>query len=149
MARATTFLLILVGGLMAAQAPAHAQSDPAPDAAGAQRDGRYSMTPAPEGFLRLDTRTGAVSHCRLVGGGVECREGADERAALQAEIDRLASENAELRKKLAGRGEASPGARLREALPTDKDFERALGWMEQFLRRMMNIVREEQPADRI
>jgi len=148
--RAAAFFLIILGGL-AMQAPAWAQGSggPAPDAAEAQRDGRYSMTPAPEGFLRLDTRTGAVSHCRLVAGGVECRAGADERAALQAEIDRLAGENADLRKKLAGRTEASPGARLRDALPTDKDFERALGWMEQFLRRMMNIMREEHPSDRI
>jgi hypothetical protein len=112
-----------------------------------ERDGRFSMTPAPDGgFLRLDTRTGAVSHCRTSNNGVQCRSAADERAALQAEIDRLAGENAELRRKMA---QAAPGDRLRNALPGDKELDAALNWMERFARRMMRVFREEAPADRI
>jgi hypothetical protein len=109
------------------------------------RDGRYAMTPAGDGFVRLDTRTGALSHCRFAEGALQCRAGADERAALQAEIDRLAGENADLRAKLAAAGAASPGARLREALPSQEEMDRAMGWMESFMRRMMRLMREEPP----
>lgn len=124
--------------------PAAAQSQP-PTALD-QRDGRYSMTPTAEGFLRLDTRTGAVSLCRATPSGPECRAGADERDALQAEIDRLSKENEELRRKMAS---SAPGDRLRNALPTDEEMNKALGWMEQLMRRMMRAFRDDPAADRI
>lgn len=112
-----------------------------------ERDGRYTMTPAPDGgFLRLDTRSGAVAYCRLANGGVQCRSGADERAALQAEIDRLAKDNEDLRRRLA---QTSPGDRLRNALPSDQDLDAALSWMERAMRRMMNMFRENPAKDRI
>lgn len=141
---ATGFIAVAAAAVSAA---ALAQPAPEPDVAPVERDGRFSMTPAPGGgFLRLDTRTGAVAHCRILEGSVQCRSGADEQAALQAEIDRLAKENADLRRKLA---QGSAGERLRNALPSDEEVNKALSWMEQFMRRMMRVLREEQPKDRI
>lgn len=63
-------------------------------------DGRYQLEKTDDGYLRLDTRTGAVSHCRGTGGDWACRSVADDRAALEAEIDRLSGEIAVLRKRV-------------------------------------------------
>jgi hypothetical protein len=140
------FSLIAASALASVLASADAVAQPAP-AAPVERDGRFSMTPAPEGgFLRLDTRTGMVSLCRLVDGALQCRSGADERAALQSEIDRLAKENEDLKGKVA---QVTPGDRLRNVLPSDKEIDTALGFMERMMRRMMNMFRDSPTQDRI
>lgn len=108
-------------------------------------DGRFSMQPTAEGFVRLDTRTGVVSHCTASKEGVQCRAGADERAALDAEIERLTKDNSDLRAKLAAATDQAPSARLRNALPSDEEVNRAIGWMETFMRRMMRMMRDENP----
>lgn len=102
-------------------------------------NGRYSMTPVQDGFLRLDTRTGAVAMCRVVNGAPECRLAADERAALDNEIGRLQAENRDLRAKAAGARAANPPSNL----PSDQDMDRALSFAERFMRGMMRIMREE------
>src|SRR5947209_6883730 len=96
--------MLLALTLLAVATPALAQQ-PA-DLAEATENGRYSMTPLEDGFLRLDTRTGAVALCRLVNGAPECRLAADERAALESEIGRLQAENRDLRLKASGPGAA-------------------------------------------
>ncbi len=68
--------------------------------------GRYSLSQVADGYLRLDTRTGAVSTCINKGGWI-CRTVPDERAALDTEIGRLQNENKKLRDQLAQRGGAS------------------------------------------
>ena len=85
-----------------ASSSALAQSAPDTD------NGRYTLSPVGDGFLRLDTRTGAVSTCTSKGGWV-CRVVPDERAALDAEIGRLQSENAKLKEQLAQRDSAVTG----------------------------------------
>jgi hypothetical protein len=102
-------------------------------------NGRYSMTPVQDGFLRLDTRTGAVAMCRLVNGAPECRLAADERAALENEIGRLQAENRDLRLKAPGPSAAAPPS----TLPSEQDMDRALSFAERFMRGMMRIMREE------
>ena len=67
-------------------------------------DGRYRLSPTPDGYLKLDSRSGAVSECKRGPDGYQCRLVPDEQAALQAEIDRLAKENAALREQLATAG---------------------------------------------
>ncbi len=104
--------------------------------------GRYSMTPAQGGFLRLDTKTGAVSLCAVQNGNVTCKSSADERAAMQAEISRLVQQNAKLQADLKSAAK-STGQRLKEILPTDKDMDKALTYAEKLMRRMMRIMREE------
>lgn len=143
----TRILFSFIAASVLAGASALAQPAPTAPAAPADRDGRFSMMPAPDGsFLRLDTRTGMASHCRLVDGSLQCRSGADERAALQSEIDRLAKENEELKGKVA---QATPGDRLRNVLPSDKEIDTALGFMERMMRRMMNMFRDSPTQDRI
>src|SRR5438445_1497920 len=110
-------------------------ADPADPAT--TENGRYSMTPVQDGFLRLDTRTGAVAMCRLVNGAPECRLAADERAALENEIGRLQAQNKDLRLKPPGPGDAGPPS----GLPSEQDMDKALSFAERFMRRMMRIMR--------
>lgn len=82
--------------------PAAAFAQAAPDT----ENGRYSMSQVGDGFLRLDTRTGAVSSCTNKGGWA-CRAVPDERSALDTEIGRLQSENQKLKDQLAQRGDVT------------------------------------------
>jgi hypothetical protein len=114
-----------------------------------EQNGRYTMAPTTDGFLRLDSRTGEVSECRREADAYRCRLVADERSALQAEIDRLEQENAALKERLARAGGpmeppgsgAKPGAPTRS--PSEVEVDRALGVMERFVRRFMSILRDE------
>ena len=122
--------------LLSLPPPALAQQ---PADSAATENGRYSMTPVQDGFLRLDTRTGAVAMCRLVNGAPECRLAADERAALENEIGRLQAQNKDLRLKPPGPGDAGPPS----GLPSEQDMDKALSFAERFMRRMMRIMREQ------
>jgi hypothetical protein len=102
-------------------------------------NGRYSMTPVQDGFLRLDTRTGAVAMCRLVNGAPECRLAADERTAMENEIGRLQAENKEFRPKPPGPSAAAPPS----SSLSEQDMDKALSFAERFMRRMMRIMREQ------
>jgi hypothetical protein len=130
----TLFAALLAAAIARAEAPAAEplQNEP----------GRFAMSPAEGGMLRLDKQTGAVSFCTAEGGLSVCRAAAEERAALQAEIERLARENAELRARLPG---AAPEAAPPKGLPGEEELERALSFTERFLRRMMKLFREEAP----
>ncbi|MCC3245914.1 hypothetical protein LG047_11315 [Methylocystis sp. WRRC1] len=101
---------------------------------------RFTLTPADGGFLRLNKDTGAISYCSVKDGVSVCRLGADERAALEAEIARLRAENAQLK----AAASAAPGRP--STLPGEEEFERALSFTERFLRRIMRLFREEAPA---
>ncbi len=71
-------------------------------------NGRYTLSPVAGDFLRLDTRTGAVSTCSNNGGWV-CRIVPDERAALDSEIGKLQAENQKLKEELVkGNSGAAP-----------------------------------------
>lgn len=133
--RASLVIACVVASLAASAVPVRAEGG-ADLSAG--ENGRYSMTPTSEGFLRLDTRTGAVSLCKVENGAARCQAVAEERKALEDEIGRLARENETLRKKQTdGYG-----------LPTRKDFDRAMNYAEEFMRRMMQIMRDEtKPKD--
>lgn len=129
------FLVLLTAAAL--PAPGHGAEAPA---IVAPEGDRFSLTPADGGFLRLDKDTGAVSYCSVKEGVSVCRLGADERAALEAEIARLREENARLKA-----GAATAPARP-STLPNEQDFERALSFTERFLRRIMRIFREEAPT---
>jgi hypothetical protein len=124
-------------------------------------NGRYTMSAVPDGMIRLDTRTGAVSTCSNKGAGWACYAIPDERAALDAEIGRLQRENESLRSKLAA---TEPNAKTSEALPksdplmpsmpksadgerkieiplpSDKDMDRVLGFLEGAWRRLVDMA---------
>ncbi len=88
-ALSTAILLMSAGGVRAQAIPDN-------------ENGRFTMSPVSEGFLRLDTRTGTVSTCSNKGGWT-CRAIPDERAALDTEIGRLQSDNKKLKEQLAQR----------------------------------------------
>ena len=129
--------------IMGAISPAMAQPS-----TGDTQNGRYAMTPAPGGFLRMDTRTGAVSLCSLRDGNVTCASSTSDRGAADAEVARLAKENADLRERLA-QVTQKPGIAVqpqRGGLPSADEMDKALGFAETFMRRMMRIMREEAPG---
>lgn len=99
--RGGTAMAVVAAVCVGIAAPARAQS-----ASLDTDNGRYTLSPVTDGFLRLDTRTGAVSTCTSKGGWV-CRVVPDERAALDTEIGRLQSENAKLKDQLAQRDQAA------------------------------------------
>ncbi len=129
-------LFCAIGLFSALAAPARAEP-PAGEAAPRPEteNGRFSMTPVTGGFLRLDTRTGQTSLCSVSGEQPQCRASADERAALEAEIARLAKENAELKT----RSRAPQTAQDEE----DRKFDRNLDRAETFMRRMLRLFREQ------
>ncbi len=79
-------------------------------AAGAgQRERPLHFSPVPDGMLRLDTRTGAVSICAKKDASWACTSVPDERQALENEIARLQRENGALKKDMLARGLPLPG----------------------------------------
>jgi len=111
--------------------------------------GRFSFSPVSDGVLRLDTRTGQISHCSPSDAGWVCKVIPDERSALESEIARLQAESATLRKELLAHGPPAPGApslspvtpsepALR--LPTDADVDKMISFIDKFWRRVIEMV---------
>jgi hypothetical protein len=131
-------------------------------------NGRYALSPAADGVLRLDTRTGTVSICNnSSGAGWACYAVPDERAALDAEIGRLQADNEKLKAQLATREptvtgkieEALPksdslkksepkvadgGRKLEIPLPSDQDMDRMMSFLEKAWRRLIDMANRVQ-----
>jgi hypothetical protein len=128
--------------------------------------GRYALSPVADGVIRLDTRTGAVSTCNNSGAGWACYAVPDERAALDAEIGRLQSDNDRLKAQLAAREPtvigkideplpktdslkpATPKAdaerKIEIPLPSDRDMDRVMSFLEQAWRRLIEMAQRVQ-----
>lgn len=112
----------------------------------AEDAGRYTMQPIDEGFLRLDTQTGAVSVCARDGGEWVCRAAADERSQLEEENARLRADIAVLQEQVE-----ELGAEPRVTTPEDVDaamevFEsvaESFGRMVRIMRREMEELDRE------
>ena len=142
----------LLAGLVVAAPAAYGQTM-TPDS----ENGRYSFNQVPEGLLRLDGRTGQVSLCSKRAVGWSCQAVPDERSALEAEISRLQSETAALKKELIARGIPLPsgmktaepvlekkGDDLVLKLPSDADLERVMTFFEKMWRRLVEMVQSMQ-----
>lgn len=123
-------------------------------------NGRYTLSPVPDGVVRLDTRTGAVSTCTDKGSGWACYIIPDERAALDAEIGRLQKDNEALKAQLAERGPAVTGKtdealpkqdslkpkagdgerKIEIPLPSDRDLDRVMSFVENAWRRLVDMA---------
>ncbi len=126
-------------------APARADA-PAPDSEG----GRYVFSKQADGFLRLDTQSGAVALCSQQPVGWACQTAPEDRAVFENEIARLQSENAALKKVLLAHNLSLPpgvtpdssgaqnDAMLR--LPSDADIDRAIAFVGQVLQRFMDTL---------
>lgn len=64
---------------------------------GEAASGRYQMTPIENGFMRLDTETGAVSICKNQSGKVACEAAEDSTSRYTDEIKSLKKENGKLK----------------------------------------------------
>lgn len=157
--KACAVVLVLGCALMS---PLAAKAQSMPDA----ENGRYTLSPVTDGVLRLDTRTGAMAICNNKRLGWACYTIPDERAALDAEIGRLQRENDTLRAQLAQRdpssgkieeslpksdslrketpdaGSKSSDARrkLELPLPSDRDLEQAMSFLERVWRRLVEMA---------
>jgi hypothetical protein len=144
---------LLIGGMAA-----FAQDKPDTE------NGRYALSPAGDGaVLRLDTKTGTLSTCSNSGTGWACYAVPDERAALDAEIGRLQAENEKLKGQLAERDgtaagktdealpksdplkkaepKAAEGERKIEIpLPSDRDMDRVMSFLERAWRRLIEMA---------
>jgi hypothetical protein len=125
--------------------------------------GRYTLSPVADGVIRLDTRTGAVSTCTNSSMGWACYAIPDERAALDQEIGRLQADNEKLKAQLAAQALAAPGKideplpksdslkppepkvaegerKIEIPLPSDRDMDRMMSFVEQAWRRLKEIA---------
>src|SRR5262245_34721503 len=112
-----------------------------PLAAVAQDTDRYTLERSGNGYIRMDRKTGDMSICEEHSGQLVCRLAADERAAFQDEVDRLQDRLSGLEKRVVEL-ETTSRPKTEKALPTEEDLERSLGYMERFVRRFMDIVRD-------
>ena len=106
-----------------------------------QETDRYRLEKSDNGYVRMDTKTGAMSVCEERSGQLVCKMAADERAALQDEIDRLQSSVKALDERVA-KLESTPSARLESNLPSEEDFNKTMSYMERFFRSFMDIVKD-------
>jgi hypothetical protein len=149
--------VIILAVALVALSPA-VQAQTAPDS----ENGRYSFSTVPDGTLRLDTRTGAVSICARKDTGWACNAAPDERQALESEIARLQGENGALKKDMLARGLPLPGGiasapsaerqrelNLKVPLPSDAEIDRAMSALEKMWRRIQEMVQRTPNSDRI
>jgi hypothetical protein len=135
-----------------------AHAEPNPD----RENGRFAMSPLPDGVMRLDTRTGDVSICSNTGTGWACYAVLDERAALDAEIGRLQADNEKLKSELLAAREPTVAGKTDEPLPktdslkpeskveserkieiplpSDRDMDRMMSFLEQAWQRLVDVA---------
>src|SRR6201996_2655342 len=149
---------LVAAAFLAGLAPALAAETPDTE------NGRYTLQPSGDGMLRLDTRTGTVSNCSNSGAGWACYAVPDERAALDTEIGRLQADNEKLKAQLAAR-EPTVTGKIEEALPktdslkapkadaerkieiplpSDRDMDRVMSFLEQAWRRLIEMAQRVQ-----
>lgn len=97
---------------------------------------RYRLEKSDTGYVRMDTRTGEMSICEERAGQLVCKLAADERSALQDEVDRLRTDLKLLEERIAKL--EKPGL----PLLSDEEFDRTMGYMEKFVRGFMGIVKD-------
>lgn len=112
---------------------------------------RFRLEKTPTGYVRMDTRTGEMSICEEKWGELVCKMAADERTAVQDEIERLQTDLKAIEERVAtvkaleGRVatlENSLTAKIEKTLPTEEDFNKTMSYMERFFRGFMGIVRD-------
>ncbi|RIK83967.1 MAG: hypothetical protein DCC69_13340 [Hyphomicrobiales bacterium] len=105
--------------------------------AAAQDVERYRLERTEGGYVRLDTRTGAMTLCRETDGRLSCAPAAQEREA-GSEVEALRERVNALETRLAALESRAPAA----GLPPEEEFERGMSYMERFFRMFMGLVRE-------
>lgn len=126
-------------------------------AGGGDRPGRYTMTPADGGFVRLDTETGAMALCAKKDNQWACDAMPDALVAQRRDVERLEAENKALKdeirqmEQIMGLGDAKPGAEGPKqaerpssgpGLPSEKDVDQAFDYVTRMLKKFQEKMRE-------
>jgi hypothetical protein len=148
-------IIVAFGAVLLAGIGSAVAAEPAPDG----ENGRYTFSPAADGMLRLDTKTGTVSNCNNSGTGWACYAVPDERKALDEEIGRLQAENQKLKTQLAARDPAAsnktddkPAApntaesqrKIEIPLPSDQDMDRVMSFLQRAWKRLVDMANQVQ-----
>jgi len=115
------------------------------------------MHPADDGFLRLDTMTGAVSHCQKDSDKWKCQPMDGAQSSDRNEIARLEKQNSGLKGEikrleemigLKGPGDGKRADPLRPGgqkhsfrLPSEKEVDQALNYFEKMLRKFQDRLK--------
>ncbi|MBY5338146.1 hypothetical protein HFO99_30280 [Rhizobium leguminosarum] len=98
---------------------------------------RFQLEKSGDHFVRLDRQTGAMSICQDKDGALVCRMAADERAAYEDELDRLAKRVTALEQ----------GGVIQRTLPSDAEVDRSISIMERMMKSFMGMVKEFQAEE--
>lgn len=99
---------------------------------------RFQLERSGDHFVRLDKQTGAMSLCEEKDGSLVCRMAADERAAYEDELDRLADRVSALENKSI----------VNKALPSDAEIDRSISIMEKMMKSFMGVVKQFQEDEK-
>lgn len=152
-------LIAAVAVVISVSALARAEDLPPPQTESAPR---FTMVPAEGGFVRLDTRTGLVSHCRRE---TSAADAPWRCAAIPEDTLRAPDRLSELSEQVESLGDAVAALRMRvdalerarkeetprsQAAPSDDEMNRALDFSEELMRRFFGLVQEMKrgPDDR-
>ncbi|MBZ9656299.1 hypothetical protein [Phyllobacterium lublinensis] len=106
----------------------------------AQETTTYTLEKTGDGYVRMNNRTGEMSICQERSGQLICKLAAEERTAYEEDIADLKARVTTLEQTVASMGKIPPV--VRDALPSDEEFEKGLSYMEKFMRRFMGIAKE-------
>ncbi len=99
------------------------------------QEGRFVFESNDDGYVRFDTKTGEISICRVVNDQAVCRMAADERQAMEEQIESLQDRIDELQTELAASGTGDSGG-----FPSKEDLDRTMGFVENMFRRFNDLV---------
>ncbi len=115
---------------------------------------RFTMTPSDNGFLRLDTHTGAISICNNNDGQWNCTSLAPKEQSLPSgrnngtvsdDVTKLQQENKELKAEIRKLEEeifkisrSNPGNKQLK-LPSEEDVDKVMGFMERMIERLKKM----------
>ena len=106
-------------------------------ASAAETAERYRLERTEDGYVRLDTQTGAMTLCREADGRLVCAPAA-QGSESPSEVESLRERLRVLEGKVAALESGAPVA----GLPPEEEFERGIGYMERFFRMFMGLVKE-------
>ena len=119
-------------------------------------EGRFTMTQTDDGFLRLDTKTGAVALCGRADQTWSCKPVRDDQLPTQQKLATLEQENSELKTEIEdlrrvldgqlAKGTPSNGTGPSLKFPTDSDIDKVMTTLEKLARRFKGLVQELKDA---
>jgi hypothetical protein len=100
--------------------------------------GRYVLEKVEQGFLRLDSETGAMALCTAKAGVWECDAIKDQGLDLTAELDRLRADNEKLKARVAELEKGGGASKL----PSDQEVDRMMDMFGKMFDRFLDFARE-------